>query len=47
MGEGKLTFHKIIKHGLGRYTLYCKKNPTAIVWVHFYKYIIFSSKPAI
>ena len=32
-------------HGLEKYALYCKKYPIAIVWVHFFKYIVFSSKP--
>ena len=39
----QLAFHKTIIHGLEMYALYCKKDPIVIAWVHFYKYIDFSS----
>ena len=34
-------------HGLEKYALDQKQDPIVIAWVHFYKYIIFGSKPAI
>ena len=47
MGIAQLNFYKIIIHGSEIYELSCKKDPTAIVWVHFYKYIALNSKQLI
>ena len=47
MGNSSAHFSQTIVHGLEKYALYHKKYPTARTWVHFFKYIVFSSKPAI